>query len=399
MTKFRRFFFLGFIIAVVGGLGFLASLVTAATSAEALDYVPGTTAGGTVRVVGDLPLAEFTGDAETRGRAQGELLGKGTGHLLKIMGWTPRLLLGRHGTRFQANVAAISADDRAEITALAQAAGLPPSDLLEANALVDTQCSALIRGPTKEQPLMVARNMDYYPAKILGPGTLVSIVRGAGPRTYASIGWPGSIGVVSGMNDRGLVACVLLNHDGPRLPAAEPLTLRLRRMLAEESDVAGAVRRFSAEPVGSSHYVLLADATTACVVWRGLDGIHRDDLKDGWLAASNGPRVTGAPHDARGQCLCDRAKGASAEVDAEWMRQSLTASYMTGINAQAMLFIPGRQELHLARGTGYRPAALRPALRLELAGVFAGAGLAGVKPEELPAPVKLSHYLQAGSTE
>ena len=67
-----------------------------------------------------------------------------------------------------------------------------------------------------DSPLLrVARNMDFFPAKLLGPGTVLTVWRRPGVRTVIGVGWPGYAGIVSGMNDAGLSVCILLQHGAP----------------------------------------------------------------------------------------------------------------------------------------------------------------------------------------
>lgn len=384
---------LGILGCLLGGLALLGGCALGLPyfKARNLRYQAAADPNGGLRLVDGLAVAVFAGTPVELGQAQARLVGPQAKLMLNLMGMQPNLLLDRQ--RLRDSLLAIQPEDRAEIEAFAAAAGIEADRLLAANALVDTQCSALVSAASASAPLAVARNMDFFPAGVLGPATLLSVVRREGCRAYANVGWPGGVGVVSGMNDAGLVTCVLLNHHGDRLPAAEPLTLRLRSILLHEADVAGAVRRFAAAPVASSHYVLLADSATACVVWQGRDGLHRDDLAGGWLAASNGKRVEGQPDDDRGRRLRQRAAEAGARPgDRGWMRQSLSCSYMRGINAQAMLFVPALRRCELALGTGTKAAAYQPWRGFDLGGILAGGELADLTCERLPAEQPLPHY-------
>jgi hypothetical protein len=353
--------------------------------------MPAAAPGGELAVVAGLPLAATTGTPQQIGTAEGLLFRDRIGPLLGLMAVQPRLLMVRRSQRFRATVAAIGAEPRARLAAMALAAGVDGTILLEANALVDAQCSAVVALPTGDRPLRLSRNMDFFPAKLLGPGTVVEIVRQDGKRPYASIGWPGSASVISGMNDAGLVACILLNHRGPDLAGGEPVCLRLADILQHDANVEDAVKRFSASPVGSSHYLLLADAACATIVWQEPDGLHRDDPIGGWHSASNGPRIAGQPNDDRGRCLRGLCSG---DPDAARLRQLMTASYMPGINAQAMLFEPATLTLELAVGTGTHPAACQPWKRVALGPLLAGAAPGTATVVELPAPEPLKHYTE-----
>lgn len=369
----------------------LEFLVLSCTRVRAQEWQPAIAEHGQLTISAGLPIAVVSGTPAEIGAAEGVLFRDRVKPLLSLMGMQPRLLLARGSQRFTTTVAAISADDRIRLTAVGAATGVAPATLIEANALVDAQCSAVVALPSTSQPLRVARNMDFFPAKALGPGSVLEIVRLTGKRPYAAITWPGSAAVISGMNDAGLVACILLNHSGPDLPGGEPVGLRLASILQHDADVTSAVARFAASPVASSHYVLLADATTATLVWCETDGLHRDDPVNGWLTATNGVRREHQPHDARGFCLRDCIASATHPDDA-WMRQVLSASYMSAINAQAMVFTPATRSLDLAVGTGPHPAALAPWWHVSLAEVFADGDVTRLHVDQLPASTPLRHY-------
>ncbi len=373
------------------------SLVLSVRPGQAAEWQPAHTTNGQLVIQAGLPLAVVSGNAAEIGSAEGELFKPRMAALLGLMSLQPRLLVARQGATFTATIAAIAEDDRSRLTALATTAGITPRTLIEANALVDAQCSAVVALPATnlpnggDRPLRVARNMDFFPAAALGPGTVLEVIRLTGKRPYATIGWPGSAAVISGMNDAGLVACILLNHDGDALPAGEPLGLRLAHILQEDATVEAAVQRFNATPVASSHYVLLADALSATVVWRGRDGLHQDVPQGGWLTATNGRRAQTQPQDERGICLRNLCT-TTAVPDAAWMRQVLTASYMIGINAQSMVFEPATCTVELAVGTAQHPAAKATWWRLSLTTLFAGGDADAAVVEQLPASLPLPHY-------
>ena len=392
------------LLSLLARMPFLAvalESVLCGTWLSAQEWKPRVVEHGQLTVIEGLPLAIVSGTAEEIGTAEGKLFHDRVKPLLALMGYQPRLLLARHTAHFKATVAAIAADDVVRLSALGTAAQVAPRTLIEANALVDVQCSAVVREAHDAQPLRVARNMDFFPAKKLGPGTVMEIVRTRGVRPYVAITWPGSAAVISGMNDAGVVACILLNHAGPRLPGAEPIGLRLAHILKHADTLAMAVAEFAAVPVSSSHYVLFADPTTATVVWQDGKGLQRDDPVDGWLTATNGQRNAHQPTDVRGRCLQTHCRmnlhpqpNQSSTVDAAWMRQVLTASYMPGINAQAMVFTPATRSLELAVGTGLFPAAKATWWHVDLAQVFADGDLSKVTVSTMPASQPLVHYTQ-----
>jgi len=286
-----------------------------------------------------------------------------------------------------------------ELEAIARGIGMQPRLLATANLVVDHRCSVLVyrdpaNGP-QAQPLLLARNMDYAPPEILGPTTLVTIYRGHDCHAFASVGWPGFCGVVSGMNDAGVCVCLLLNEQGVQHRAGEPICFRLREMLEQSKTVEGAVRLFAASPVASTHYVVVADSLTACVVWQDPTGQHRQGLVLDRLTCTNARRsADGVQSDARGTYLTTLL-GAAAHPDVAWMRSALTGCFVEGLNAQAMVFIPQHLSLQLALSEHGVPAALGDWQAIDLSGLLAGNPFPTPLTTDLgPVPVPLTHYTE-----
>ncbi len=342
------------------------------------------------------PIARYTGTPEDIGAAAGQSDPRRVRSLMRMMALRSLPARWFHPQRVTSLIAGIAPDHRAEIRALARASGVNEASMLAANVLVDSQCSALVSPSTEHQPLRVARNMDFFPATTLGQRTMLTILRPTGKHAFASIGWPGFAGVVSGMNDAGLTACILVNHDSRYIPGGQPICFRMRELLEGCATLEEAVTRFAAAPVGSSHYVLLADATMSTVVWQGRDGVmHRVAPHDGWLACSNGRRgADGLPLDWRGRRLQSLGAGLSRDAVTEAdMRQALTATYLTWINAQAMVFVPATGTLELAVGGMWHPAARGAWHRIELQPLFADQPLGTTAVTALASVTPLRHPL------
>lgn len=379
------------------GAGLLASKPLLARSADpawreaALDH-------GRLALRDGLAVAELSGSPAERGTAHGRLVGSQVGDLLAIMGLNPLPTVA--GERLKACIAAIEPDDRAEIEALAAAAGEPAERILVANATIETMCSAAVRAGDGAAPV-VARNMDFFPPAALGPSTMIQVVRAPGRHAYAAVGWPGMVGVISGMNDAGLTACILLNWHGDHMPPGEPLPLRVRRMLQAADSVDAAIAVLRSAPTGSPHYVLLADRhDVALAWWTASAGVHVDRPTAGWLVVTNLARTAaGIPveHDLRGYCL-SRAIGHldGREPDDAWFRRVVGASYMPIDNAQAMVFRPAERRLELALAAGKIAAARGPWRILDLGPVLDGAPVGGLAVGHAPPAPPLHHYLLGG---
>jgi hypothetical protein len=341
-------------------------------------------------------LLDCAGGPQRMGEAGGTLLARPTRRLMQLMRCSPGVLLSRFGRRSTQLSDAIPAAYREEALCWARAAGCDGEALLRCNTVADACCTAVVIGPQPGAPLTIGRNLDFFPAGALGRATVVALLRRDGVRPIASVTWPGFNGVLSGINATGLSGCVLLNFSIPSSHTGMPIAYRVREILETASSCEEAVQRFSEVPVASSHYLLLADATTASVVWHERGEMRRHDLRHGWLSCSNGARSPqGLAIDDRGRHL-DRLSRAGEHDDA-WMRSTITSTYLPGINAQSMVIIPQRCELQLALGDAYHPAALNRWVVLPLQEAFDGAPLTtlalGLRERERP----LQHYARRAS--
>ncbi len=346
-------------------------------------FQPGVSGPAQLVVLDGVALARLQG---TPGEIGTQLAG--------VAGQAIRRLLAAEVSEVDAGaLARIPAAYRVEVTSIAQALDLDPARLATADLIADRGCSAIVHADAQAPAggsMLVARNLDFAPADLIGPGTLVEIVRGLGLHAFASVTWPGYGGVVSGINDAGVVACLLLNLGHPHHQDGEPVSFRLREMLERSDSLAAAVRIFSATPVSSGHFVLLADAQNACVLWQDGGHLQRQDLAGGWLTCTNQPPPpAGQPADARTRFL--EGIEPNAVGDAPWMRRALTGCYLTGINAQAMLLVPGRLELQLSLGTATSPAALGTWHAIPLLGLMHGASFPPITRIGA-VPDRLRHY-------
>jgi isopenicillin-N N-acyltransferase-like protein len=121
---------------------------------------------------------------------------------------------------------------------------------------------------------VLARNFDFEAGPIFDRGKAVFLVREDGRIPYASVAWPGLVGVVSGMNAEGVA--VVLHGGRAREPRAqgEPVVHTLRDVLGQARNTDEALRLFSERERSGrgpmvSHIVMLTDASgDAAVVER-----------------------------------------------------------------------------------------------------------------------------------
>src|SRR2546421_1162934 len=136
-----------------------------------------------------------------------------------------------------------------EAAAMARCTGADWRDIMLANisydlALAYLGCSTIAL-PTRDGPV-VARNMDWWPEDLLAQCSyLLRYCRGKDFQ-FAHAGWPGSIGVVTGLSARGFA--VVLNAVRAPEPVSKigyPVLLHLRRVLEDARDFDEALRLLS----------------------------------------------------------------------------------------------------------------------------------------------------------
>ena len=98
---------------------------------------------------------------------------------------------------------------------------------------------------TKAGPVL-ARNMDWWPEDLLARGTFQFEHRRNGQLEFMTAGWPGSLGVVTGMSGRGF-AVALNAVTGPEGidKSGYPVLLHLRRVIEDAKNFDDAVKMLS----------------------------------------------------------------------------------------------------------------------------------------------------------
>lgn len=365
--------------------------ITSAVPAYAAANLSATHGELTVRE--GLPVAQLRGTGAELGQALGELMGPQMRGLLQLVKVSPQFNVSPD--ELAVLRAAVAPEHLAEMNAMAKAGGIPTDELISANLALDTLCTVLAAGADGRGPVRVVRNMDFFPAAVLGPTTVVLLRHPQGKLAFATIGWPGYSGVITGFNESGVMVAILQNDGSTQVVRpGTPIAFRAREVLEQAHSLEEAVATFSAKPLASSHFLFMADNRNAAVCWQSPDGVfHRRDPRDGWLAWSNGdPDAAGDQSDRRAQRLAVAVQNAglpSQEVTDVWLKQLLATVAMTAINAQAMWIQPGTGSLELGLARGTTQAVNRPWLRLELqscltSGTFDGLTVTAATPPVAP---------------
>jgi len=108
---------------------------------------------------------------------------------------------------------------------------------------------------------LLARNFDFEVDPIFDRKKAVFFVRETGKIPFASVAWPGLVGVVSGMNAEGVAVVVHGGRAGEPRVEGEPVVHALRAVLSLARTTDEGLRVLTTRPPLVSHIVVLADAS------------------------------------------------------------------------------------------------------------------------------------------
>lgn len=146
-------------------------------------------------------------------------------------------------------------------------------------------CSAFGLGAsaTADGHVLVGRAFDFEAGDVFDTDKAVFFVREDGAIPYASVSWPGMTGVLTGLNEQGVM--ILVNGGRAREPVNDgmPVVFSLREVMQRAHDTKEAVAILKEQRVMVSHIVFVADASGRfAVVERapGADAFVRDTFAD-----------------------------------------------------------------------------------------------------------------------
>lgn len=142
----------------------------------------------------------------------------------------------------------------------------------EHSPLIGCTTFVLSGAAAKDGHTLLARNFDFDAADIFDTQKAVFLVRETGKIPFASVAWPGLVGVVSGMNAAGVAIVVHGARAGTPRAVGEPVVHALRRVLETARTTDEAVRALAERPPMVSHIVIIADASGKSVAVERVPG-------------------------------------------------------------------------------------------------------------------------------
>jgi predicted choloylglycine hydrolase len=349
-----------------------------------------------LKYVHGVPVLTASGGPDDLGAAVGALALKPSPRLLDY----PLGLLKEHGAEGTWGVFARAgagllkqcpADYVKEIDAVAKAADADRERVVVANTFFDLKsvvaCSAALVEPQRSAtggPLF-GRNLDYPSLGYIHEHTLVTVYRPEGKHAFASVGFPGLVGVLSGMNDAGLCMAVLEVYDAkdgePHFDAAGvPYALCNRKLLEECTTIAEAKKLLEKLHRTCILNLAVADKTDVAVFEVTPKRVVQRSAEQGLCSCTNhfvSDAVKASDLTDFNRTLgrfddLEKLRACKEKLTVEDLHKQLDAVNLAELTLQTMVFEPAALRLHLAFGE--RPASKGELKTVELGPLFKGAG-------------------------
>ncbi len=344
-----------------------AAAAAGALAAEYPKPAAGRAGRGRLEFVEGIPVLHLYGSAAEMGRQHGILLRRQftalrKGYLEKFIGTGA----ARDAFLFSGLGLVPHMPDAyvAEMKALAKASGEPYVNVLLTNTFLDSsraaRCSVVIATSeaTRRRQVLFARNTDWPTLGIAHKASLL-IVYHHEPglaRSFISIGWPGTIGVISGMNDAGLCVATLVSLSQSGAQPGMPYAMMYRQILErcttpqEALALVKATRRTSANNLAvagpKGEPLVIEFSPTKVAARRPTRGL---------LLATNhfrAPKHVARPNpiDGRYAILERLSAKRRGQLDTQALKEMLRPVAMPAMCLQSMVFEPGARRLHLSIG-------------------------------------------------
>lgn len=127
--------------------------------------------------------------------------------------------------------------------------------------LVGCSSFAVWGAQSADSSLIVARNFDFYVGDKFAEEKIISFYFPDKGYKFASVGWAGMTGVLSGMNEKGLTVTINAAKSTPPLSSKTPISIITRNILQYASDIDEAFRIASSMESFVSESILIGSAS------------------------------------------------------------------------------------------------------------------------------------------
>jgi hypothetical protein len=249
-----------------------------------------------------------------------------------------------------------------EIRALAAATHMNEGEVMLANCFLDllpmVACSTMTL-PADAAPDHIARfarNLDFDSLDIADKNSVVLVYHPTDRYAFATIGWPGMIGALSGMNEFGLALCNMEVSRPMGIPRAMPYALLYRSVLEHCKNVDEAIAFLQTTPRQTANNLMLMDAAgnRAVVELTPEQVTVRRGQAGTALISTNHQR--GQDTDTPGRCdrydyLNATAHQLYGKIGQPQLITMLERVQQEGLTMQSMIFEPANRVIYLATGS------------------------------------------------
>jgi hypothetical protein len=365
----------------------LACLMPApARSADESRYSDGKHGAGELKHVNGVPVLVLQGTPEEMGEQEATLLAK---PMQTLLPYPKEMVTKMAGEAVWPVFVAIAKgmeaqfpeDHRKELDAMAKTSRLDRDLFLIGNTYPDISkaygCSSLIVGKERSAtggPLF-GRNLDYPTLGVLDRYSLVTVRRPKGKHAFASIGFPGMVGCLSGINDAGLALAVhevRKTRDGsPRLdPKGVPYILAFRRLLEECATVGEAEKLLRDMKRTTMLNLSVCDKNGGAIFEITTKNVVVRQPEADICACTNHfcSKELGAGVPCGRLPKLDACREAKGKLGLADVAKKLDAVNQGDATLQTMVFEPAALKLHLAIGAC--PSSALPLKEIDLAPLF-----------------------------
>ncbi len=274
---------------------------------------------------------------------------------------------------------------KAMLRALAEGSGLTYDQALCSQCYADLlqmlSCSTFVAlgDASADGKPIFGRNMDYPDRGMLHEHSVVTVFHRGEGKSFLTIGFPGMMGAVSGMNDRGLALSVMNVFSPDMTPDGMPYLLMFRQILESCATIDEAVEWIKKTPRTTPNNLMVSDANGAAVIEFSPKAVEVRRPQDGRVWSTNHFESAELSNekDPNEPTTCGRYKFLSEElpkgkVDVEMAKKLLAGVADQEMTIQSMVFRPATLELWLS--CGKVPSTSGEFHRLDVRALFGAAG-------------------------
>ncbi|WP_191858297.1 C45 family autoproteolytic acyltransferase/hydolase [Hanstruepera ponticola] len=188
--------------------------------------------------------------------------------LRKILAWYNRKMYLHVPEEYKAEILGLSkyagddydyvADDYLRMLYLHSAHDI--GHALQDLALVGCSSFAAWGEKTEDGSLIIGRNFDFYAGDAFAKNKIIAFIKPTNGYKFMSVTWPGMIGVVSGMNEKGLTITINAGKSDVPWSAKTPISILTREILQYASTIDEAIEIAKRRQVFVSESILVGSA-------------------------------------------------------------------------------------------------------------------------------------------